>query len=400
MRFTLQNVLTGASALVVGALLVWAFLPTPVEVDAGRIVQGDLRVTVDHEGITRVKERYIVSSPLAGRMLRVELRPGDPVEADETLLAAIEPADPDLLDVRATAQAEARVDAAKAAQSQSAVALDRAQVLLAESESELNRVRELRARQAATPREYEVAMYRQQAAAADVRSAEFAVRIAEFELDQAESAFIYTQPRSSETADPIQFKIPAPISGVVLRVLQESATVVTPGTPIVEVGDPNDLECVVDVLSIDAVKVQPGQRVILDYWGGDHPLEGRVRVREPAAFTKISALGVEEQRVNIIIDLVGTANDRPALGDGYRVEAQVVIWEGRGILKAPAGALFRDGDEWAVFTIEDGHARLRHVKIGRSNGLETHVLDGLDEHDRVVLHPTDQVADGVAVTPL
>lgn len=400
MRFSLQNVLTVVAALVVVALLVWAFLPTPVEVDVGQIIRGDLRVTVDHEGITRVKERYIVSSPLAGRMLRVELRPGDPVDADETLLAAIEPADPDLLDVRATAQAEARVDAAKAAQSQAAVALDRAQVLLAESESELNRVRDLRARQAATPREYEVAMYRQQAAAADVRSAEFAVRIAEFELDQAESAFIYTQPQSSKTADPFQFKIPAPISGVVLRVLQESATVVTPGTPIVEVGDPNDLECVVDVLSIDAVKVQPGQRVILDYWGGDHPLEGRVRVREPAAFTKISTLGVEEQRVNIIIDLVGTANDRQALGDGYRVEAQIVIWEGRNILKVPAGALFRHGDEWAVFTIEDDHARLQTVKLGRSNGLETHVLEGLEEDTRVVLHPTDQVKDGVAVSPL
>lgn len=399
MRLSLQNTLTGLAALAVVALLVWSFLPAPVEVDVASAVRGELLVTVDHEGKTRVKERYVVSSPLAGRMLRVELKPGDPVVADDTLLAVIEPADPALLDVRATSLAEARVEAAKAAKSQAMVALDRSRVLLAEAESELNRVRELRSKQAATLRDYESATFRQQAAAADMRSAEFALRIAEFELEQAESAFVYTRPQSNDSADSYQFRVPAPIDGVVLRVLQESTTIVSPGTPIVEVGDSTDLECVVDVLSADAVRIRPGQRVILEYWGGEHPLEGRVRVREPAAFTKISALGVEEQRVNIIVDLVGDADDRPTLGDGYRVEARIVTWQDRDVLKVPAGALFRDGEQWAVFKVEDGRARLRHVTVGQSNGLETQILDGLAEHDRVILHPTDQVENGVAIAP-
>ena len=382
------------------ALLVWAFLPAPVEVDVARVVQGDLVVTIDHEGKTRVKERYVVSSPLAGRLLRVELKPGDEVVAAETLLAVIEPADPDLLDARALALAEARVEAAKAAQEQAKTQVDRAKVALAHETSELDRVRGLRERQTATQREYETALYRQQTATADLHSAEFALRIANFELEQAEAALIHSRPQSLGHVEPFRFEIPAPINGVVLRVLQESATVVQPGTPLLEVGDLRDLECEVDVLSTDAVKVKPGQRVILDYWGGTHPLEGRVRVREPAAFLKVSALGVEEQRVNIIIDLIDPPSERPTLGDGYRVEARIVVWEGHDILKVPAGALFRRGDDWAVFVIENGRAVLRRVQVGRSDGLEMQVIDGLNEQDQVILHPTDRVEAGVRVESL
>jgi HlyD family secretion protein len=399
-RLSIQNIVMAVAALGVVALLIWSFLPTPVEVDVASVVRGDLVVTVDHEGRTRVKERYVVSSPLAGRLLRVELKPGDPVTAEQTLLAVIEPTDPDLLDVRARSLAEARVEAARAAREQASATLDRARVQLAQASRELERVRQLRARQTITEREYEQAMFGEQAASADVRSAEFALRIADFEREQAEAALIHTQPRSPQDSATFRFEIPAPITGVVLRVFQESATVVTPGTQILEVGDPTDLECEVDVLSADAVRIHPGQRVVLDYWGGDHPLEGRVRVREPAAFTKISALGVEEQRVNIIIDLVSPASERPSLGDGYRVEARIVIWEGRELLKVPAGALFRRGDGWATFVVEDGRAMLRSVTVGRSDGLETQVLDGLAEGETVILHPTDRVEEGVAVQPL
>jgi HlyD family secretion protein len=379
------------------ALVIWAFRPVPVEVDLGVVTHGDLVVTVDHEGKTRVKERYVVSSPLSGRLLRVKLRPGDPVVARQTLLAVIEPADPQLLDVRAIALAEARVEAAKAAREKASAELDRAKVLLSQEQGELERVRKLRARQTATEREYEIATYRERAAASDVRSADFAVQVADFELKQAEAALILTRPGSPGAAESFRFEIPSPVSGVVLRVFRESATIVEPGTSLLEVGDPGELECEVDVLSTDAVKISPGQRVEIGYWGGDHPLAGRVRVREPSAFTKVSALGVEEQRVNIIIDLTDPPAARQTLGDGYRVEARVVVWEGRGVLKAPAGALFRRGDRWAVFAVVNRSAVLRQVEIGHSDGIETEVLNGLAEGDRVVLHPTDRVEDGAAV---
>ena len=400
MRRALRIILMTAAASAVILALVWAFLPAPVDVAVGRAVRGDLIVTVDHEGQTRVKERYVVSSPLAGRLLRVEWKPGDPVVARQTLLAVIEPADPELLDARARQQANARVDGANAARKEAGTALERARILHAQEKSEVERLHQLRMRQTVTEREYEMALFREQAAATDVRAAEFAVRIAEFELKQAESALIHTEPRSLGESVPFRFEIPSPITGAVLRVLQESSTVVSPGTPLLEVGDPKDLECVVDVLSTDAVKVEPGQRVILEYWGGEHPLEGRVRVREPAAFTKISALGVEEQRVNIIIDLMSPPEERPTLGDAYRVEARIVVWEGQNVLQIPAGALFRHEGGWAAFLVRDDRAILQPVKIGRSNGLETEILSGLEENDRVVLHPSDRVEDGVAVAPL
>jgi HlyD family secretion protein len=190
--------------------------------------------------------------------------------------------------------------------------------------------------------------------------------------------------------------IRSPLNGVVLRVFQESSTVVTPGTRLVEVGDPADLECEIDVLSTDAVRVVPGQRVILEHWGETRALEGRVRVREPSAFTKASALGVDEQRVNIIIDLISPPSARPTLGDGYRVEARIVIWESSDVLKIPAGALSRRGGSWAVFRVVEGRAEARTVEIGQNNGLEAEVLAGLKEGDRIILHPSDRVSDGVA----
>ncbi|MFO0953114.1 MAG: HlyD family efflux transporter periplasmic adaptor subunit [Isosphaeraceae bacterium] len=365
-----------------------------------------LVVTVDHEGKTRVKERYVVSSPLAGRLLRVQLRAGDRVNGPKTLLAVIEPVDPALLDVRARSEALARVDRAEAALKKAAADVERTKTLVTQARKVADRDRNLQARieGAVSKEQFETDLFRERVALSEERSAEFALKVAEFELEQAQAALVHTRVGSTNggsdserSASAFRFEVPSPVEGVVLRVFQESTTVVTPGMKLVEVGDPTDLECEVDLLSTDAVKVVPGQRVILEQWGGERPLEGRVRVREPSGFTKVSALGVEEQRVNVIIDLTDPPSARPTLGDAYRVEARVVVWEGRDVLKIPAGAVFRREGKPTVFVIEDGRAVARAVETGHSNGLETEILSGLTPGDRVILHPGDRVAEGAAV---
>ncbi len=388
---------TGAAVVAIAGLLFWAFRPEPVEVAIARAAKGPLTVTVDHEGKTRVKERYVVSSPLTGRLHRITLEPGDGISTDSTIVAVVEPVDPDLLDARARALAQARVEAAHAAREQAETTLDQAKVVLSRESAELERLRQLKAREVTTTREYEAAMYAEQLAATGVRSAEFALKIADFELEQAQAALIHSRPDSDGGSTTFQFEIPAPISGVVLRVLQESTTVVAPGTPLIELGDLDDLECEVDVLSTDAVKVHPGQRVIFEHWGGKQPLEGRVRIREPAAFMKVSALGVEEQRVNIITDLTTPRSERPSLGDGYRVEARIVIWESPNVLMIPAGALFRQNGKWTVYTTRDGRSVSRQVAIGHSDGLRTQIVDGLNEGEAVILYPTDRVVEAARV---
>lgn len=400
-RVSKQNVVLSAIGLAVLALLGWGFVPVPVEVDLASVGRGPLAVTVDHEGKTRVKERYVVSSPLSGRLARIDLRPGDRVEAGKTLLATIEPTDPALLDVRERTQALARLDAAESARKKAAADLERARAMHEQARRTLDRDRRSYQHQGVSQEDLEKAEYGEQAAAAAVRSAEFAQRIADFEREQAQAALVHTRVASpgdtQSAAAPFRFDIPAPVSGAVLRVYQESSTVVSPGLRLVEVGDPTDLECEVDVLSTDAVKIRPGQRVVVEHWGGERALEGRVRVREPSGFTKVSALGVEEQRVNIIFDLTDPPDARSTLGDAYRVEARVVIWEAADVLKVPSGSLFRRGADWAVFRVEDGRAVVRTVSVGHNNGIEAEVLAGLEAGDRIVLHPSDRVVDGIAV---
>jgi HlyD family secretion protein len=392
-----QNLALSVLAVLAVGLLVWSFVPKPVEVDLTRVTRGGLRVSVDHEGKTRVRERYVVASPLGGRLVRIVLKPGERVTAGKSLLAQIEPADPTLLNLRERSQALARVDAAESALKRAKAEVDRLAALAEQAARDLDRELKLRARDVASVESLVAARARERAAAAARRAAEFATNVAAFELELAQSALVHTRIASPGETPSFRFEIPSPIDGVVLRVFQESATVVAPGAPLLEVGDPTDLECEVDVLSTDAVGIVPGQLVVFERWGGAGELRGRVRVREPAAYTKISALGVEEQRVNIIIDLTDLPEARPTLGDAYRVEARIITWEGRDLIKVPTGALFRRAGEWAVFRVEDGQARIRTVKVGHANGLETEILEGLREGDPLVLHPSDKVADGVAV---
>ena len=401
------------------AVLVYGMWPAPVEADLADVVRGEIRETVDQDGKTRIRERYIVSAPLAGRLLRIGLDAGDEVAAGETPVATIEPRDPELLDARAVSQAEANVKAAEARLQRTTPLMEEAVANQEFADADLQRARDARASQpgAVSLNELEAKEMNARTRAALVRSATHAKEIAEFELDQARAALMRSRPQENEaqTAEPPQaadngapypahddswhFTIRAPINGRVLRVFQESSAVVAAGTNLLEIGDPSDLEIEIDVLSRDAVKIVPGAPVLLEHWGGQRTLNGRVRLVEPSGFTKISTLGVEEQRVNVIVDLIDPPGERTALGDGFRVEARIVVAEAPNVIKAPTSALFRVGEQWAVFVVEEGVAHERIVKVGLQNGLEAEIVEGLAESDRVVTHPGDNITDGVRVKP-
>jgi HlyD family secretion protein len=391
----LRTTLYIGAAVVVAALLAYAFVPPPAEVDVARVIRGKLEVTVSEDGKTRIKERYVVAAPLSGELLRIDLHPGDAVRAGETVVAVIEPSDPSLLDARTQAEAEARVSAAEARLQHSQVQLERAEATYEFARSEHARTEKLLPSKAVSQGVYDAAVHLLRTATNDVQAGEFAVRITEFELAQARAAL--TRTLGTNHSGQSGFEIRSPINGEVLRVFQESEGAIQPGTRIMELGDPRDLEVEIDVLSSDAVRISPGAKVYLEHWGAAAPLVARVRLIEPQAFLKVSALGVEEQRVNVIADFVDPPAARERLGDAYRVEARIVIWEGDDVVKVNAGACFRHEGSWAVYRIVNGRARLTKVEIGRSSGLETEILNGVDEQDEVVAYPSDQVFDRTRV---
>lgn len=381
----------GIVVIVLGAVLFWAFRPAPVAADFAAVERGSLQVTVAEEGHTRVRDRYVISAPVPGRMRRIELEPGDPVVAGKTALARFEPTDPALLDVRTRTELEARVRAAESAVGAARADRNRIKAELAFAQSELKRTRELVKGGALAQRELELAERQVGTLEQSFESAEFTAATAQHQLEIARAGLVQT--RSGRTnAIPLY----SPVNGVVLRRLQESETVVPTGQPLIEVGDLSNLEIVADLLSSEAVKVESGQPVIIEQWGGDRPLKGRVRRVEPSGFTKISALGVEEQRVNVIVDL----EDRPKdLGDGYRVEIRVVIWSKDNVLKVPTSSLFRSGSDWAVYKVEDDQAVRQIVTVGQRSDLEAEVINGLLEGDHIVVYPSDAIQEGVTLTP-
>lgn len=367
------------------ALLVFGLWPQPVPVETAKVSIGPLRATVNEEGETRIKQRFIVSAPVTGHLRRIPFKPGAEVVARETVLAVIDPPAASPLDPRTRSTAEARREAA-------AANLEKARATHDFATSELKRNQKLRADGTVSEQELELAQWREVSAAREKTAAESALRQAEAELaDFAKAA----GDGASSSLNPTEIR--SPTTGRVLRVFEESARNVTAGTPLMEVGNPADLEVVVEVLSRDGAVVEPGDRVELEQWGGSQPLEARVRLVEPAAFMKISALGVEEQRVNVIADLVTPPEQRANLGDNFRVEAKIVTWESSQTLKAPSGALFRRGNQWETFVVESGQARLRPVKVGRSSGTEMQILEGLREGEEVILYPGDRVRDGLRV---
>lgn len=371
-------------AVVLLALLVIGLWPQPVPVETAKVVTGKLRSTINEEGKARVKQRYTVAAPVSGMLRRVTLKPGSPVEAGKPV-AVIDPLPPAMLDERSRSTTEARRESA-------AAALSKAQANLAFAQSELRRFEQLFRNQAISTQELESVQLRAQAALKDEQAARSSLKQVEAELAQ------FGQGRASQSAEPVMVK--APVTGAVLRVFEESARPVSSGMPILEVGDPSELEVVIEVLSRDGAAIAPGTRVELDQWGGPNPLEARVRLVEPAAFTKVSALGVEEQRVNVIADLLTPLKQHRSLGDNYRVEARIIMWESDQALKAPAGALFRKGADWAAFVVEQGRAKLRIIEVGKTSGSETQIIKGLREGDVLVLYPGNRVHDGQRVKPL
>ncbi|MEY4939311.1 MAG: hypothetical protein RIQ93_1046 [Verrucomicrobiota bacterium] len=393
--------LLGGLALV--ALIVIGLWPGAVPVESAAVRRGPLVVTVDEQGMTRVKNRYVVSAPVAGQLRRIDWKAGAEVVAGKTVLAVLEPGGVDFLDARSQAQAEARVRAAGAARDAAAAQRARASAGARLSAAEFERAKVLREQKVLSAQEYDLAQMRAETGAQDVRAAEFASKVAEFELEQAQALLIRGQPASPgandwKRAEPIV--LTSPVGGRILRVLQESSRVVPAGFPLMEVGDPTDLEVRVEVLSRDGVAIRPGARVILEQWGGSEALAARVRLVEPSAFTKISALGVEEQRVYAVADFTEPLERRATLGDAYRVEARIVVWESPETLQAPSGALFQRRGAWQAFVAEQGRARLRTVKTGRTNGVATEILEGLKAGDRVIVYPGDKVTDGARVAPL
>ena len=334
-----------AFALAVVGVVIYAFMPKPVPVDLATVERGPLRVTVDEDGKTRIRERYIVSAPLSGRLQRITLHPGDAVEAGKTVVATIEPADPLLLDVRARTEAASRVKAAEATLKRTTPMLESALAELQLAQSELQRIQRLAEIKAATKKELDDAILIERVRTQEHKAASFAQDIAQYELEMARAALIRTQPPKSGQENGWRFEIPAPCDGQVLRVFHEDSAVVSTATPLLEIGDPTDLEMEIDVLSSDAVAIKPGADVWIEHWGGPQPLRGYVRLVEPAAFTKVSALGVEEQRVNVIADFADPPENRVALGDRYRVEARIVTWEHPDVLKVPTAALFRHAEK-------------------------------------------------------
>lgn len=378
-------------------LLIYGFLPPAVDVDLATVLRGPLTVTVDEDGKTRVRERYVVASPLTGRLLRNSLHSGDIIEAGKTIVAIIEASDATLLDDRARAESEARLKAAEAHRQQATALIERARDAENVAKNELDRAETLHAKGMQTEETADSIRLKHRLATHDLRVAGFNLTIADFERDQAQAAFVRLSERPEGQQSLFRHEIVAPISGRVFRVFEENAGPVLPGTHLIELGDPTDLEVEIDVLSVDAVRIQPGSKVSLVHWGGKAPLEARVRVVEPSAFTKVSALGIEEQRVWIIADILTPAEERRTLGDNFRVEAKIVTWEAPDVLKVPAGALFRKGDDWAVYAVRQSRAALQLLKFGHTNGHETEILEGLSLDDRVILNPSDRVVPGVRV---
>lgn len=381
--------------LAVAAGLTYGFWPKPRPVEVAVIGLGPLEESVDDEGITRVADRFVISAPVTGFAQRIGLDIGDAVRRGQTL-ATLEPMRAQALDPRAQAEAEARVAAARAAV-QAAEA--QAHSVTAEAElaaSDLQRLVKLSQSQFVSEDKLEAARARERTTRASVRSAQFSVKVARYQLEAARTALAYTGQADRDRSRVVD--ITTPVSGQVLKVQHESEGVVTAGSPLIEIGDPRALEVAVDVLSADAVKIRPGMVVRFERWGGGQPLEGRVRTVEPVAFTKVSALGVEEQRVWVISDFTSDPQSWSRLGDGYRVEASFILWQGGDILQVPASALFRVKEGWAVYVVDHDTARQRLVVLGHRNGFAAQVLDGLKTGNVVITHPDETISDGVAVT--
>lgn len=374
-------------ALILLGAIVWVMIPSPVEVDLQRSQKGMLMVTVDEEGETRAKDRFVVSSPVSGRLTRIQLKEGDPVGLNQAV-AVIHPLP---LGRRESTEIRARLQAAEALHREAEILIRQAQLNYEKFRRERQRTEQLQKNGLATQQELELARDAEKLRGEELDALKMKAQAAAFEVKAIRAGLMSLE---EEKGEPTIISIRSPASGRVLKVMEKNEQVVAPGTPLLVLGNPAQLEVVIDLLTTEAVKVKSGHTVLLDNWGGDQPLQARVLLVEPWGFTKVSALGVEEKRVNVIADFV----DPPtSLGDGFRVEARIIIWKGEGILKIPASALFRVGQGWAVFVHQDGRARRREVGVGRQGAFEVEIQKGLQEGEEVILHPSNQIKEGLRI---
>ncbi len=382
-----RRILSGAIVLALLGLLVWAFVPDPMPVTVGEVARGPMTVTLDEDGEVRAYDRYVVAAPVGGQLLRGTLREGDPV-AEGQVVARIAPLP---LTERERGEQEARAAAARALKLEADEQVRRSRASLDHARRERERADKLVAQGFMSSQAAEQARVAETTASADLEAAQHHARAAAADVRAAEASLVAL--RTNGAARRAVIEVRSPAAGEVLRVHERSERVLASGAPIVTIGDPARFEVVLDFLTTDAVRIRPGMTVLLDNWGGG-TLKARVRVVEPGAFLKISALGVEEQRTNVRADFI----DPPGpLNDGYRIEGRVVVWESANATRVPVSSLFRSGDDWAVFVVEQGHARTRPIRIGQRNALDAEVLEGLNPGDIVIRHPPNDLADGARV---
>jgi HlyD family secretion protein len=390
--------LSAVAIAVVGTAAAYFLWPKPIAVDLATVVKGAMEVTVDDEGKTRVRHVYAVSAPIGGKVLRISppRHVGDAVTADDTVVAVMQPTVPSFHDARTHEELEAAFSAADAGVRLAEAEVRRIDAALVYAKSDLQRAEALTRTDAISRKAYDKAKL-------DVETSEAALASAKAQLEvrRSERASVAAR-RAEPTLEHVPsqaccIQLRAPVTGRILKIIQESEAVVAPGAPLVEIGDPRDIEIVADILSTDAVRIAPGASVRIDGWGGA-PLRAKVTRVDPAGFLKVSALGIEEQRVRVTMDFVDSADSWSRLGHDYRVVAHVTVWSSSDTLTVPVAALFRQGDAWAVFSVRDGRAQVTPVTIGQRNNRVAEILTGLAAGDRVVLHASDRIKAGVTVT--
>lgn len=391
-RWTKLPWIVGALLLVVA--IIYGLLPEPIQIDVVEVQTGSLEIIVEAEGVTQVKERYMVTAPIAGKLVRIQLRAGDRVQQGVSQVARIEPGDPALLDARLQAECEARVRAAEAAKQRAEANLESSKDASEIARHDYERAVRLQKTDAISQADFDQAEHQHRISLSNQRAAIFALKVCEYELELARVACQRIDPAQYNSGNN-SMELSSPVDGCVLRVVREDGGIVSPGSEILEIGDLSEMEMKIDVLSQDAVKIPPNAKVYVHQWGGQNILTGTVRRVEPAARPKVSALGVEEQRVYVLADFTSPPESRAALGHGFRIEASIVVKvTDENTLLVPAAALFHVEQQWHVFVVENGRAQLRDVKVGDSDGVKSQILSGLSAGERVINHPTADIQSG------
>lgn len=396
MNITRKKLWIAGSAGLAVLLLVWAFWPQAMEVELGAVSRGRFERAVQEDGKTRLRERYVVSTPLTGRVQRLALKQGDAVARD-ALLATLWPVMPGLLDERARQEQNERIGAMEAAVRRASANVERAKAALDQAVADLKRSETLAQQGFVSPTQNETGRLTVRLRQKELDSAHQEEDATGHDLAQARIAIrTFSQGGSTQRS----WAIKSPVAGKVLKVNQQSESLVQAGTALLELGDPGDLEVVVDLLTEDAAQVQPGTPATLANWGGPQLLAARVRLVEPAAYTKVSALGVEEQRVNVVLDILSPREQWSALGDGYKADVRIVVQTEKEALKVPVSALFPSGARAALYAVENGRARLHEVEVLARNGNEAWVKSELAPETPVVLFPPSSLRDGERVQAL